>query len=80
MTDPAETAGPNRDGSKSLAPESKVGNALQFVVTAGATGLLAALTGLDTSHWSGYAGMVGVSAVGLAVGLLGSYLKRNRKR
>lgn len=80
MTNPAETAGPNRDGSKSLASESKVGNALQFVVTAGATGLLAALTGLDTSHWSGYVGMVGVSVVGLAVGLLGSYLKRNRTR
>lgn len=66
------------DGSKSLAPESKVGNAVQFVVTAGATGLVAALTGLDTSHWSGYLGMVGVAVVGLASGLLSSYLKKNR--
>lgn len=78
MTDPASTAGPNRDGSKSLASESKVGNTVQWLVTAGATGLLGALVNLDTSTWSGYAGMVGVSVVGLATGLLSSWLKRNR--
>lgn len=66
------------DGSKSLAPESKVGNIVQFIVTAGATGLGAALLNLDTSHWSGYFGMVGVSVVGLASGLLSSWLKKNR--
>lgn len=66
------------DGSKSLEPESKVGNAVQFVVTAALTGLGAALAGLDTSHWSGYLGMVGISAVGLASGLISSWLKRNR--
>ena len=75
---PAETAGPARDGSKSLASESKVGNIVQWLVTAGATGLAGALANLDTSTWSGYAGMVGVSVVGLATGLLSSYLKRNR--
>jgi hypothetical protein len=78
MTNLPRTAGPNGDGSKSLAPESKVGNVVQFLITAGATGLLAALTNLDTSHWSGYIGMVGVSVVGLGVGLISSYLKRNR--
>lgn len=78
MTNLPRNAGPNGDGSKSLAPESKVGNAAQFLVTAGATGLLAALANLDTSHWSGYLGMVGVAAVGLGTGLLSSYLKRNR--
>jgi len=72
------TAGPNNDGSHSLAPESKAGNITQWLVTAGATGLLAALTNLDTSHWGGYLGMVGVSAVGLGIGLLTSYLKKNR--
>lgn len=71
-------SGPNGDGSKSLAPESKVGNIVQWLVTAGATGLLAGLVNLDTSHWSGYVGMVGVSIVGLATGLLSSWLKRNR--
>ena len=78
MTNPAYNSGPSGDGSKSLAPESKAGNVVQWLVTAGATGLLAALVKLDTSHWSGYLGMVGVSAVGLATGLLTSWLKRNR--
>ena len=77
MTTP-QMAGPNGDGSKSLAKESKVGALVQFVVTSAATGALAWLTGLDTSHWDGYLGMVGVAGVGLAVGLVSSYLKKNR--
>lgn len=77
MTNP-KYAGSNSDGGNSLAPESRVGNIVQWFVTAGATGLLSALVGLNTSHWSGYIGMVGVSVVGLAVGLLSSYLKKNR--
>lgn len=77
MTNPYN-GGSNHDGAKSLAPESKVGNLVQFLVTAGATGLLAALANLDTSHWSGYIGMVGVSVVGLATGLISSWLKKNR--
>lgn len=77
MSNP-RTSGPQGDGGRSLAPESKVGNVVQWLVTAGATGLLAGLVNLDTSHWSGYVGMVGVSAVGLATGLLSSWLKRNR--
>lgn len=78
MVNPATTAGPNADGSKSLAKESKVGAAVQFLVTAALTGLAAGLANLDTSHWSGYLGMVGISAVGLGGGLISSYLKRNR--
>lgn len=77
---PATTAGPNRDGSKSLASESKAGTLVQFVITTGVTGGLAWLAGLDTSHWTGYLGMVGVSAVGLGIGLATAYLKRNRVR
>lgn len=77
MTNP-RTAGPNTDGSRSLAPESKVGNIVQWLVTAVATGVLGALVNLDTSHWSGYLGMVAVSVVGLVTGLLSSYLKKNR--
>lgn len=73
-----QNSGPNGDGSKSLAPESKAGNITQFVVTTVATGVLAALANLDTSHWSGYLGLIGISAVGLATGLISSYLKRNR--
>ena len=75
---PAQNAGPTRDGAKSLAKESKIGGLVQFVVTAGATGALAWLANLDTSHWSGYLGMVGLSAVGLGTGLLSAYLKKNR--
>lgn len=77
MTNP-RTSGPQGDGAKSLAPESKAGNIVQWLVTAGATGLAAALAHLDTSHWSGYLGMVGISVVGLASGLLSSWLKKNR--
>lgn len=78
MINPANTAGPAGDGSKSLAPESKVGNAVQFIVTSALVGLGAGLANLDTSHWSGYLGMVAASAVGLVSGLISSYLKRNR--
>jgi len=78
MPNPALTSGPNADGGKSLASESKVGNVVQWLVTAGATGLAGALANLDTSHWSGYIGMVGISVVGLASGLLSSWLRRNR--
>lgn len=77
MSNP-RNSGPNGDGSKSLASESKVGLVVQFLITAAATGLLSALAGLNTSHWSGYLGMVGVSVVSLAVGFLSSWLKKNR--
>jgi hypothetical protein len=72
------TAGPNGDGSKSLAKESKVGIATQFVLTVGATGLLGWLANLDTSHWSGWWAAAGVAAVSAGTGLLAAYLKKNR--
>lgn len=71
-------AGPAGDGSRSLAKESKAGIAVQFALTVGATGLLAWLTGLDTSHWSGWWAATAVAGVGAAAGLLSAYLKRNR--
>lgn len=77
MTQPT-TAGPNRDGSKSLASESKVGLAVSFLLTALATGLLGWLTNLDTSHWTGWWAMVVVAGVSTAIGLITAYLKRNR--
>ena len=77
MTNPL-TAGPNHDGSKSLAAESKAGTLVQFIVTTGVVGALAWLADLDTSHWTGYAGLVVTSAVGLATGLGTAYLKKNR--
>ena len=77
-TDPAASAGPNGDGSRSLAKESKVGLAVQFVLTGAATGLLSWLAGLDTSHWSGYLGLLGIGAVSTGAGMLSAWLKRNR--
>ena len=75
---PADTAGPSRDGAKSLAKESKVGGLVQFVVTAAVTGAAAWLADLNTSHWNGYIGMIGTSLVGLGAGLAAAYLKKNR--
>ena len=71
-------AGPNSDGSKSLAKESKAGIAVQFLLTIGATGVLSWLANLDTSHWAGWWAATAVAAVGAATGLLTAYLKRNR--
>lgn len=77
MSNPVN-AGPNRDGSKSLAKESKVGAAVQFVVTIAATGLLAYLANLDTSSWSGWWASTAVAGVGAVTGLVSSWLKKNR--
>lgn len=78
MTDPSLTAGPTRDGSRSLAKESKVGLAVSFLLTTLVTGLLGWLTNLDTSHWSGWWASVAVAAVSTIIGLLSAWLKRNR--
>lgn len=78
MDNPAVTAGPANDGSKSLAKESKVGAMVQFLLTTLGTGILAWLTQLDTSHWTGWWSMVAVAAVSTAAGLVSSYLKKNR--
>jgi len=78
MTNPATTAGPNADGSKSLAKESKVGLVISFLVTTLATGALGWLTNLDTSRWTGWWSTVAVAAVATVIGLISAYLKRNR--
>lgn len=75
---PARTAGPAGDGSKSLAKESKVGLAVSLGATILATGALKWLTDLDTSQWSGWWATSAVAAVGTAAGLLSAWLKRNR--
>lgn len=75
---PANTAGPVGDGSKSLAKESKAGALVQWAITIGGTGLLGWLANLDTSHWSGWWSAAAVAAVGAVTGLVTSYLKRNR--
>lgn len=77
-SNPANVAGPQGDGSKALAKESKAGAVVQWAVTVGGTGLLAWLANLDTSHWSGWWSATAVAAVGAVSGLVTSYLKKNR--
>jgi hypothetical protein len=71
-------AGPDRDGSKSLAKESKAGALVQWAVTVAATGLLGWLANLDTSTWTGWWAGTAVAAVAAVTGLVTSYLKKNR--
>ncbi len=61
MTQP-ETAGPNRDGSQSLARESRFGLIIQFVLTVLATAVLGYATNLDLSTLPGWAAGAGVCA------------------
>lgn len=77
MTQPT-TAGPNGDGSKSLAKESKAGIAVTFVIGAAATIALDALAKVDVSSMSGWWVPVVAGAVSAATGLITAYLKRNR--
>ncbi len=71
-------AGPNNDGSHSLAKESKAGAAVQWLTTVGASGLLVWLADLDVSKWEGWWAGTAVAAVGGITGLLTAYLKKNR--
>ena len=77
-SNPAATAGPNRDGSKSLASESKVGVVTTLVLTSLATGAIGYLGDLDLSTLPGWAVSTATAAVSSVVGLLAAYVKRNR--
>lgn len=77
-TNPADTAGPNNDGSKSLASESKVGIVTTLVLTALAQGAIGALTELDLSTLPGWAVGTATAAAAAVVGLLTAYVKKNR--
>lgn len=78
MTNPADTAGPTRDGANALAKESKVGLLVAFVLTAAVNGAIDALTNLDTSGWTGWWSTLASAGVATALGLLVAYKKRNR--
>jgi hypothetical protein len=77
MTSPSVN-GPNGDGSRSLAKESKAGLAVTFLLTAAGTVALQALTNLDTSSWQEWWAPLGVAAVSTGIGLLTAWLKKNR--
>lgn len=78
-TNPAETAGENRDGSNSLAKESKAGLAVSFLTAVGATALLGLIQDkVDVTTFPGWAQQAGTLAVATVVGLLTAYVKSNR--
>lgn len=77
MTQP-EFNGPKSDGSRSLAKESKVGIAVQWVLSVLAVGLLDWLSRLDTASFTGWLAGAATLAVPAAIALLTAWLKRNR--
>lgn len=77
MTNP-NTAGPQGDGSKSLASESKAGLAVAFVLTSVATIALDALAKVNVSEMTGWWVPILSAAIGAASGLITAWLKRNR--
>lgn len=72
------TSGPIGDGSKSLAPESKAGLSVGFLVTVLLQILGTGLANLDTSGWSGWWVPLATAGIGSLVGLITAYLKKNR--
>lgn len=71
-------SGPNHDGSRSLAKESRYGILVTTLLTIGGTGVLDWLSNLDTSTRQGWWARAGVLAVSAAGGLLTAWLKKNR--
>jgi len=79
MSADPRTAGQNADGSKSLAPESKVGQVVNFAVTTLAGGALVWLNGVNADSFKDFWwGPLAGAAVGTASGFLAAYLKKNR--
>lgn len=78
MTSP-ELAGPNRDGSKSLARESKLGNLANGAVAAVLLYVADWATGLDITPLPDVLEPVAVGAIATVVGFITSYLAKNRK-
>lgn len=78
--DPTKVAGPNNDGSKSLARESKLGHAVTIVAAAAAFGVVDALGGLDLSSLPGWAVATATAGVSTLCGLLTSWAAKNRTR
>ena len=77
MSNPA-SARPNRDGSKSLASESKAGVATSAVLFFVLQTVAQGLSGIDTHDWSGWYVPLLTGALSTIGGLVAAYLKRNR--
>lgn len=80
MTQPLPaTAGPNNDGSKSLAPESKAGLAVAFLTGLAALAVLGFLDQkVDVSSFPGWLQGAATYAVAAITGLATAYAKKNR--
>ena len=77
-TNPAATAGPSSDGSKSLAKESRWGLAVTFLLFAGAQGLVDALSNVDLNGQTGWWVSLANLGIATAIGTLTAWLKKNR--
>lgn len=77
MPNPSNS-GPNGDGSKSLAPESKAGVITSGIVFFVLTATVDGLTKLDTSNWSGWWVPLITGGIASVVGAITAWLKRNR--
>lgn len=78
-SDPAKTAGPNGDGSKSLASESKAGLLVSLLVFGAVQGAVDALSSLDLNGQSGWWVSLANAGIATVVGLGTAWLKKNRK-
>jgi hypothetical protein len=79
MTNPAEVAGPNRDGSHSLAKESKVGVLTTFLLGTALLGIQGWIDGnVDVATLPGWLQGAASYAVAGVTGLIAAYLKKNR--
>lgn len=74
----ATTNGPNNNGSKSLARESKIGQTVTFVLTTLALGAAGYLGQLDLSTLPGWLTATAGAAVSTAIGVLTAWASRNR--
>ncbi len=70
--------GPNNDGSRALAKESKVGLAVAFALQIAAVGALDALNKVDLDGLSGWSATIVGACVTTGAGLLSAWLKKNR--
>ncbi len=77
-SDPAKSAGPNGDGSNSLAKESRWGLAITFLLFAAAQGLVDALSSVDLNGQSGWWVSLANAGIATAIGTLTAWLKKNR--
>lgn len=78
MTNPALTNGPNRDGSQSLAKESKVGQLVTLVVAGALFALADGLGSIDVSPLPDWLEATAATALAALAGLAAAWAKRNR--